>query len=437
MGEFTQNLLKLTEFPFSYSLFGLLALMFGQGIDPQKLSFAQIGPLLILMGFFATTLSICDPIGALQRWIIKGRRLPEFTEIGEDYFKTHIFTKELFEVFPPSYIFAIGFSPTTINKRYEKEKIDWDAVTYLDSEVRKFSRKKMTEEEFKKERKSLTKRKWQKWKQELRINLIIFTIVFIKNPLNFVAEAFSSVFLKAIPKEQVKEAEARAIASQLAKEKLAKEKLAKEKLAKEASRKKLAGFMDIFDSYGKELEKINKYDVQDIRNLYGALKQQTVKTKWITAEVDRITALFYFIIIISLFVYATQTQKELLPKFEHPFGDIKIAAFYVMIFSIVALIGVCVMLVIRIIGLQSKALTVFKYLTALRAVKTHKKQFETTLEDIERYLDDSHWTMAEDWVNRLEQDYSEVFLEEVKKPTSKEVKKPTSKEVKKPNSVSP
>jgi hypothetical protein len=40
MGEFTQNLLKLTEFPFSYSLMGLLALIFGHSINLEELSFA-------------------------------------------------------------------------------------------------------------------------------------------------------------------------------------------------------------------------------------------------------------------------------------------------------------------------------------------------------------------------------------------------------------
>jgi hypothetical protein len=41
MGEFTQNLLKLTEFPFSYSLMGLLALIFGQGTGPEDLSWTM------------------------------------------------------------------------------------------------------------------------------------------------------------------------------------------------------------------------------------------------------------------------------------------------------------------------------------------------------------------------------------------------------------
>ena len=76
------------------------------------------------------------------------------------------------------------------------------------------------------------------------------------------------------------------------------------------------------------------------------------------------------------------------------------------------------MLVSRIIGLQSKALIVFKYLTVLRAIKTHKEDFKTTLEEIERYLDDNHWTLAEYWVNRVQQDYSEVYLKEVKRSPS-------------------
>jgi hypothetical protein len=47
MSEFTQGLLKLTEFPFSYSLIGLLALIFGHGTNLEELSFSKICPLLI------------------------------------------------------------------------------------------------------------------------------------------------------------------------------------------------------------------------------------------------------------------------------------------------------------------------------------------------------------------------------------------------------
>jgi hypothetical protein len=84
MGEFTQNLLKLTDFPFSYSLLTLIAQISGHEIT---------APLLLLMGFFATTLSICDPIGHIQRPIIKGRKLPEFKMLEASiYFENQIFS---------------------------------------------------------------------------------------------------------------------------------------------------------------------------------------------------------------------------------------------------------------------------------------------------------------------------------------------------------
>jgi hypothetical protein len=52
MGTLGDNLLKLTEFPFSYSFVGLLALMFGEGLSFDDEGFLdRLGPLLILMGF--------------------------------------------------------------------------------------------------------------------------------------------------------------------------------------------------------------------------------------------------------------------------------------------------------------------------------------------------------------------------------------------------
>ena len=66
MGTLGDNLLKLTEFPFSYSFIGLLALIFGEGLNLGEISLDKLAPLLLLMGFVATTLSITDPIGALQ-----------------------------------------------------------------------------------------------------------------------------------------------------------------------------------------------------------------------------------------------------------------------------------------------------------------------------------------------------------------------------------
>ena len=51
-------------------------------------------------------------------------------------------------------------------------------------------------------------------------------------------------------------------------------------------------------------DKIGEENNHAIGHLLEGLKQQTVMTKWITAEVDRITALVYFMIIILLFITA-------------------------------------------------------------------------------------------------------------------------------------
>ena len=71
---------------------------FGQGLNLENLSFTKIGPLLILMGFLATTLSICDPIGAIQRSIIKGRKLRYSHDktASDNYLSYNIFGKWIF-----------------------------------------------------------------------------------------------------------------------------------------------------------------------------------------------------------------------------------------------------------------------------------------------------------------------------------------------------
>ena len=52
------------------------------------------------------------------------------------------------------------------------------------------------------------------------------------------------------------------------------------------------------------------------------LKQKTIKTKWITAEIDRITALIYFMITLSVFIVAIVILPDLLHKFAKVFMDI-------------------------------------------------------------------------------------------------------------------
>lgn len=78
--QFLTNLVKLTDYPFVYSLVGLLLAMSGHRINLDSVSFSTIGPLITIIGLFATILSIGDPFGNLLRFGIKRAR-PE----REDY----------------------------------------------------------------------------------------------------------------------------------------------------------------------------------------------------------------------------------------------------------------------------------------------------------------------------------------------------------------
>jgi len=251
MGEFTENLLKLTEFPFSYSIIGLISLILGHGLDPQKLSFVQVGPLLILMGFVATTLSICDPVGAAQRKLLSSRHLQSYGGA-----KFHQFSQR------------ISDSIYSISKIENKKDRDSDFQWFLD-----------------------------------------------------------------------------------------------------------------------------------------LVRLQAIKTKWISAEIDRITALVYFIIVVSLFISAAAFYyQSFLPKFSSLFGNNDMAEMVIVVFSIMALAAVLYMLIIRIYGsdgLQSKTFTVYKYLALREAVRRdrEKDKFSEDVEKIEQYLNDNHWSLAKFWVD--------------------------------------
>jgi hypothetical protein len=62
------------------------------------------------------------------------------------------------------------------------------------------------------------------------------------------------------------------------------------------------------------------------------LKQQTVNTKWITAEIDRITALIYFIVTISVFIVAIAILPDVPQKFSEVFQDSELVKKGVLIF---------------------------------------------------------------------------------------------------------
>ena len=69
-------------------------------------------------------------------------------------------------------------------------------------------------------------------------------------------------------------------------------------------------------------------------------------------------------------------------------------------------------MILRIRGLLAKASTV-KYLTALGAIKIDREKFKENLQDVEGYLNSGDWTLAEYWVNRIQKEYTEVFLSQV------------------------
>jgi hypothetical protein len=62
-----------------------------------------------------------------------------------------------------------------------------------------------------------------------------------------------------------------------------------------------------------------------------------------------------------------------------------------------------------------EALTVFKFLTALGAIKVDKEKFKGNLQDVEGYLNNNDWTLAKYWIERIEEEYTQVFLSEVSK----------------------
>jgi hypothetical protein len=329
MGEFTQNLLKLTEFPFSYSLMGLIALIFGQGINPKD--FSQIGPLLILTGFLATTLSVCDPVGALQRVIIKSR-IPKIKEsqgistdpttkngptetITRDFLNTVIFGKRILRHFSIPYIFAIGYSTEEI-----KRVIPWSRVKHWYEVV------------------------WLRQRVGRRV----------VEPLTIGSDIIQS-------------------------------------------------FAIIQERHGLEY----------IYMLLKGTKKDTIETKWVTAEIDRITALVYFIVTISVFIIAIVLLPDILHKFSQAFQDIESIRIGILILSILALGAVSYMSFLRIRSLLNKASIVFNYLVALEAIKTEKERFNPILQEIERYLNNNDWILSEYWVDRIQLEYTEVFLDKV------------------------
>jgi hypothetical protein len=396
MGTLGDNLLKLTEFPFSYSLIGLLALIFGEGLSPGEDPLIRLGPLLILMGLVATVLSITDPIGALQkRWLSVKRSISYPNPSLLSRFKSEIIS---------------GLNP-----------LDWFRIYYVPSDYPEMPLGTRREDGTEKTNEEIEADK-RKYQRDL--------LSFIERQQIFFDSAFGIRWTVLVCL--------------------------------------LRNFQDIINknAFQRALQKLSKYtapwlvtpildelfsndDALDLQNKINSMRDQTLRTTWIVREIDKITAMAYFAIIISIFISAEFLMGGFLDRFIVSFqggdqtkdegqnatastngatsstivGAGLVARIIIIAFSFAALGAVLYMLYRRHSELNYKAWTTFKFLVALDATKIENERFNPSLKDIERYLSNGDWTMADYWVQRVMDEYDKLIRDQAVKGKDKGKKK--------------
>jgi hypothetical protein len=446
MGTFTDNLLKLTEFPFSYSFIGLVLLMVGGGGFFDDASLERIGPLLILLGFAATTLSITDPIGHIEKHILLGwpslRPRPKL--------KLESWKLDYNDIKP-----KIEDTPGFGGYKVEDQILVWVLVCLLE---------KFYVEESDDKKKQVVKEHWDifdricKKYKEKREEISDKTCA--KDVLGYDNE-------NLVPRIKKKNDEA----------------LTKKELEKDP----------IYKLYNKLHE----------------LKYRTSTSTWMTREVDKITSMWYFVIVIFTFIVAmfllpsfedrllaafqggsqtgnnnsdsvpdegtvanAQAQEEaqggqlmqedttiaaiqnettpmtgkdlMIPhiraaiaatktndthtalveinaaleewnRLNGESGSNQVARSIIIGLSITALIFIIFMIYFRREGLKSKAGVIFKFLVEQAAIKIDKERFDKTLGEIRQYLNEGDWDLAGIWVTRLMDEYNDFIKKSVKK----------------------
>ena len=164
----------------------------------------------------------------------------------------------------------------------------------------------------------------------------------------------------------------------------------------------------------RELEKI-RFEISEILELLHGLGHQATKSKWITAEIDKITGLIYFTVVISVFIIAIIRLPDFLNTFVIPFNDSELAKIAIFDFAFLAVCAMLIMIFLRLRTLRKKAVIVFKYLVALETIRIEEKDFKTILENIERYLDSNDWILAEYWLSRTMADYENIYLSKLER----------------------
>ncbi|MDQ3852432.1 MAG: hypothetical protein M3299_06330, partial [Thermoproteota archaeon] len=374
MGTFTDNLLKLTEFPFSYSFIGVLVLIAGgKGLLSEEASLANLGPLLILMGFVATILSISDPVGRLQKaWLIGNEkmRVEESTQFRfVVYYKMHLLARLI------NYL-----------KRERNLPLPPDSLPYLFNAMPIF-------------------------------RALLWRLVMLAKIPIFVVMTLLSNFQDYRNKNFARDLN---MAS--------------------------TGFTDYTgDDYADLIDVFSKLGHPTLVRLTAkivSLKRKTLETTWITREIDKITSMAYFMIVVATFTYAVLFVPNVIDKFVDAFQGTESAQneqaqesedaavrnehilpskIIIGAFSFVALGVVLTILIKRARELRSKCLTTFRFLVLQNAIKIKRDTFERRLEEIRQFLVDGDWTLAEVEVDRLMEEYDDLVKKEWDVTKEKEI----------------
>jgi len=67
--------------------------------------------------------------------------------------------------------------------------------------------------------------------------------------------------------------------------------------------------------YIEKYEEIKKKYRCEVFDAVRSVTNSTLKTKWVTREIDKITSMIYFIIVVSVFIWATLFVQGFLDKF--------------------------------------------------------------------------------------------------------------------------
>jgi hypothetical protein len=170
-----------------------------------------------------------------------------------------------------------------------------------------------------------------------------------------------------------------------------------------------------------------------------SLQYETVRSSWAVREIDKITSLGYFIIVISTFITALFVDANFAYNFLEGLQQTSSAAnqtaataaanqtgataaanqtgandntfLRILIISGSSIAGVAVgsMLYFRLRDLMTNALTAFRYRVIVDAIKIDKESFDDIKKEIEQYLNSGDWVLAEYWTDRLMKEYDDFI----------------------------